>query len=72
MPTADDTPDDRLRERAAGSRLQLWVALEADRWRITTLVLAVVFCVLVGVGTLTPGRPRFARAIRLKRCFRGC
>lgn len=55
MPTADDAPADRLRERAAGSRLTLWVALEADRWHITALVLAVVFCVLVGVGTLTPG-----------------
>ncbi len=51
----DETPGDRLRDRAAGSRLKLWLLLEADRWLVTALLLALVFGVLVGVGTLVPG-----------------
>ena len=50
-----DTPSDRMGDRVAGSRLKQWLLLEADRWFVTGLLLGIVFCVLVGVGTLTPG-----------------
>ena len=50
-----DTPSDRMSDRVAGSRLKQWLLLEADRWLITGLLLSGVFCVLVGVGTITPG-----------------
>jgi hypothetical protein len=50
-----DTPSDRLVDRVAGSRLKQWLLLAADRWLVTGLLLVIIFCVLVGVGTLTPG-----------------
>ncbi|TQQ83644.1 hypothetical protein EGH24_02305 [Halonotius terrestris] len=51
----DETPSDRMSERVAGSRLKQWLLLEADRWLVTGLLLAVVFGALVGIGTLVPG-----------------
>ena len=52
--TADETPSDRLRERVPGSRAKLWLLLEADRWLVTGLLLAVVFAVLLAVGVVAP------------------
>jgi len=43
-----------MRERAAESRLKLYVLLEADRWVVTGAVLAVVFAAFVLVGTVAP------------------
>jgi hypothetical protein len=57
-----DAPSDVLRERAGQSRAKLWLLLEADRWLVTGLLLAVVFLVLVGVGTLFPAAERALRA----------
>jgi hypothetical protein len=59
--TAEAT-DDRLRERAAESRLKLWVLLEADRWLVTGVLLAIVFVVLVAWGALSPGAERIIRS----------
>ncbi|MFB6139732.1 MAG: hypothetical protein ABEJ26_04780 [Halosimplex sp.] len=50
----DDAPDDLLRERADESRLKLWVLLEADRWLVSGILLALVFLVLAGTGYLYP------------------
>jgi hypothetical protein len=57
-----DAPSDVLRERAGQSRAKLWLLLEADRWLVTGLLLAVVFLALVGVGTLFPAAERALRA----------
>ncbi|QPV62626.1 hypothetical protein I7X12_18145 [Halosimplex litoreum] len=54
MSGSGDAPSDRLRERADQSRLKLWVLLEADRWLVTGILVAAVFCVLVGAGYLYP------------------
>ncbi|WP_210408920.1 hypothetical protein [Halorhabdus rudnickae] len=54
MPGAGDAPSDRLRERAGGSRLKLWLLMDADRWLVTALLVAVVFVTLTGVGSLLP------------------
>ena len=50
----DDAPDDRMRSRMPGSRLRLWLLLDADRRVVATLVLAVVFGSLVLLGSLDP------------------
>src|SRR6056297_1416934 len=49
---SDDAPSDRLRERSEENRLKLWLFLEADRWFVTGLLLAVVFLVLLAAGYL--------------------
>ncbi len=54
MAGTGDAPSDRLRERADQSRLKLWVLLEADRWHVTGILLAIVFATLVGIGYLYP------------------
>jgi hypothetical protein len=51
---ADDVPGDRLRERARQSRLKLWLFLEADRWLVTGLLVALTFASLVAGGLLVP------------------
>ena len=50
----EDTPSDRLRDRAEESRWKLWLTLSADRWLVTLTLSAVVFASFVAVGTLTP------------------
>jgi hypothetical protein len=54
MPGAGDAPSDLLRERADQSRTKLWFLLEADRWLVTSLLLAGVFLVLLSAGYLYP------------------
>ncbi|WP_181686922.1 hypothetical protein [Halorhabdus salina] len=54
MPGAGDAPSDRLRERAGGSTLKLWLVMDADRWIVTGLLVAVVFLTLTGIGYLLP------------------
>lgn len=49
-----DQPDDTMRGRVPGSGLRLWVLLEADRWVVASLPLAVVFGSLVVLGSLDP------------------
>jgi len=49
-----ETPSDRLRDRAAGSRLNLWLSLGADRPLVAGLGLAVVFAVLLTAGVVAP------------------
>ncbi|MFB6217958.1 MAG: hypothetical protein ABEH77_02080, partial [Halobacteriaceae archaeon] len=61
MSGTGDAPGDRLRERVGGSRLKLWLLLEADRWLVTGALLAVVFGTLTLVGY---GVPTAERAIR--------
>jgi hypothetical protein len=50
-----DAPRDSLRERAGGSTAKLWLLLEADRWLVTGLLVAVVFGTLLALGVLLPG-----------------
>ena len=49
-----ETPSDRLRDRAADSRFKLWLLLDANRWLVTGLLLAVVFAVLLVAGVVAP------------------
>ena len=51
---ADETPSDQLRDRVPGNRAKLWLLLEADRWLVSGLLLAVVFVVLLTAGHLAP------------------
>jgi hypothetical protein len=53
-PASSDAPSDRLRERGGGGRLGLWLLLEADRWLVTALVLAVVFVTVLVAGLALP------------------
>jgi hypothetical protein len=53
--SADEAPDDRLRERAKRSRLRSWLLFEADRLLVAVLVSTAVFVVLVATGYLYPG-----------------
>jgi len=54
MSGSGDAPSDRLRERADQSRWKLWVLLEADRWLVAGILVALVFVVLAGAGYLYP------------------
>jgi len=54
MSDSGDAPDDLLRERADQSRWKLWLLLEADRWLVTAVLLAVVFASFLAVGYLSP------------------
>lgn len=54
MSGTGDSPNDLLRERAQQSRVKLWVLLEADRWLVTGILLAIVFVTLVTVGYFYP------------------
>lgn len=54
MSETGEAPSERLRERAEQSRMKLWFLLEADRWFVTGMLLAVVFLTLVGTGYLYP------------------
>lgn len=54
MSTTGDAPRDLLRERVGQSRWKLWLQLEANRWLVTGVLLAIVFITLVGVGYLYP------------------
>jgi hypothetical protein len=54
MPGAGDAPSDLLRERAEQSKTKLWFLLEADRWLVTGLLLAVVFVTFLAAGYLYP------------------
>lgn len=62
MSGTGDAPSDVLRERAQQSRVKLWLLLEADRWFVTGMLLAVVFGTLVAVGYLHPTAERAIRA----------
>lgn len=50
----EDAPSDTLRERAGGSRLKLWVLLDADRRLVAGIPLVLVFVALVVLGALDP------------------
>jgi hypothetical protein len=54
MPGAGDAPSDLLRERAEQSKTKLWFLLEADRWVVTGLLLAIVFVTFLAAGYLYP------------------
>lgn len=54
MSGSGDAPGDLLRERADQSRLKLWFLLEADRWLVIAVLVAIVFTTLLGVGYLYP------------------
>mgnify|MGYP000197383729 CR=1 FL=1 len=57
----DPAPGDRLRERAEQSRVKLWFLLEADRWLVTGIMLALVFAVFVVLsGVFAILQPQFA------------
>jgi hypothetical protein len=55
-------PSDRLRRRAGGSRLKLWVLLEADRWVVTAGLVGLVFFLLLAVGVIHPSPKTAIRA----------
>ena len=48
--SSESSPSDTIEERVAESRLKLWMLLEADRVRLTGLLVLVVFSVLVVLG----------------------
>ena len=49
-----DQPDDTMRGRVPGSRLRLWLLLEADRWVVAAVPLVAVFGALVVLGAVGP------------------
>jgi len=49
-----DSPEDTMRERAAGSRVKLWLLLDANRRVVTGALVVVVFATLVAFGTFGP------------------
>jgi hypothetical protein len=49
-----DSPDDTMRERAAGSRAKLWLLLDANRRVVTGALVVGIFVALVVVGTVGP------------------
>ena len=55
MTDEKDAPEDTLRGRAEKSRWKLWLLLEADRWLVSTLLLAAVLFSLTVLGYLYPG-----------------
>ncbi|MDT3434469.1 hypothetical protein [Haloarcula sp. 1CSR25-25] len=53
--TADSgESSDTMRERAAGDTRLLWLLLDADRWLVTALLSAVLFCGILAVGLFHP------------------
>lgn len=50
---ADDTAD-RMRKRVSGSRIGLWLRLEANRWVVAAIPLFSVFAFLAVVGLVRP------------------
>jgi len=54
MSETGEAPSDLLRERAEQSRMKLWFLLEADRWFVTGVLVAIVFVTMVGVGYISP------------------
>jgi hypothetical protein len=57
-----DAPADHLRARADQSQAKLWFLLEADRWHVTGLLVAVVFVALTGAGALLPAAEQAIRS----------
>jgi len=53
---ADDTPGDTMRTRGDESRLKLWILLEADRWAVAAVVVAVFFAGVISAATILPNR----------------
>jgi hypothetical protein len=51
--SADDGAD-TMRGRATGNSAKLWLLLNADRWLVTVIVLAVLFLSLVAVSLVSP------------------
>jgi hypothetical protein len=49
-----DSPDDTMRERAAGSRVKLWLLLDANRRVVTGATVVVVFATLAALGAVGP------------------
>ncbi|QSG11201.1 putative membrane protein [Halapricum desulfuricans] len=47
-------PGDTMRERADESSRVLWLLLNADRWLVTAVLSAILFCSIVVVGLLVP------------------
>ncbi|MEF8828626.1 MAG: hypothetical protein V5A49_06305, partial [Haloarcula sp.] len=54
MPTDSGESSDTMRERAAGDTRLLWLLLDADRWLVTALLSAVLFCGVLVVGVVHP------------------
>jgi small-conductance mechanosensitive channel len=54
MSESGATPSDLLPERAEQSRMKLWFLLEADRWFVTGVLLAIVCVTMVAVGYFYP------------------
>jgi hypothetical protein len=54
MPTDSGESSDTMRERAAGDTRLLWLLLDADRWVVTALLSAVLFCGILAAGFLHP------------------
>ncbi|QCJ46083.1 MULTISPECIES: hypothetical protein [Haloprofundus] len=49
-----DKPSNTMRERIGGSRVKLWLLMDADRWFVTGGTLALVFVTLVVLGVVDP------------------
>jgi len=50
-----DQPGDTMRERADENSWLLWTLLDADRWLVTALLSAALFCSITIVGSLVSG-----------------
>jgi len=58
----DDAPSDTLRGRATGSRLKLWLLLDADRRLVTALLVGVVFAATLAAALVAPGAAETVRS----------
>ncbi|GCF13019.1 hypothetical protein Harman_09540 [Haloarcula mannanilytica] len=58
MTAENGESSDTMRERAAGDTRLLWLLLDANRWLVTALLSAVLFCSILAVGHLHPKPPR--------------
>ena len=51
---SDDAPSDQMRGRVPGSRVRIWLLMDANRHLVTGALLLVLFCVFVVLGILDP------------------
>ncbi|MFB6222240.1 MAG: hypothetical protein ABEH86_01030 [Haloarcula sp.] len=58
MMSDNGSESDTMRERASTDTRLAWLVLDADRWLITTLFSAVLFCGVLAVGSLHPTPPQ--------------
>ncbi|WP_345786349.1 hypothetical protein [Halobellus salinisoli] len=54
--TDTNEPSDTMRRRGEESRVKLWLLLEANRWIVAGLVVAVFFLGIIAVATVVPNR----------------